>query len=171
MCVGRRWQRLWFTSLLLWAQKDGYCGGLTANLKYGEVLIVQSAMSEDGVSDQYFPDQSEFFSSPALVAEAQKILNAEKFPYQPGKIITTSAMFLETERAVQAWSDKGFIGVDGETATTLAVASKFGAECISLLTCSDNLALGDNYYEVDSKREVAEASAFEKIQNLALRLA
>lgn len=36
---------------------------------------------------------------------------------------------------------------------------------------SDNLAVGDNIYEVDSKRIEAEESAFLKVQNLALQLA
>jgi purine-nucleoside phosphorylase len=149
----------------------GYCGGLTPSLKYGEVLIVSSAKSEDGVSTQYFPTENEFSSSKGLVSHAVEILKKENFPHQVGKIVSTSAMFLETGDVVKKWNTQGYVGVDGETATTIAVAAKFHAESISLLTCSDNLALGDNYYESNENRNAAEEAAFERIQNLALELA
>ncbi len=148
----------------------GYCGGLSEKLKYGEILLVQAAKAEDGVSNQYFPDQVIFKSSDALVAEARKILTSESFPFQIGNVVTTSAMFLETHKTVSLWDKQGYIGVDGETSTTLAVAQKFGAEAISLLTCSDNLALGDNFYETSANRVDLEETAFERIQKLALQL-
>lgn len=59
----------------------GYCGGLSEKLKYGEVLVVRSAKAEDGVSNQYFPDQSIFKSSDVLVEEAQKILTVQSGIY------------------------------------------------------------------------------------------
>lgn len=130
----------------------GYCGGLTPSLKYGEVLVVSSAKSEDGVATQYFPNENEFSSSKGLVSQAVEILKKENFPHQVGKIVSTSAMFLETDDVVKKWNAQGFVGVDGETAATFAVAAKFHAESISLLTCSDNLALGDNYYESNENR-------------------
>lgn len=148
----------------------GYCGGLSEKLKYGEILVVQSAKAEDGVSNQYFPEQSIFKSSDVLVERAQQILASELFPFQTGNIVTTSAMFLETQKMIYHWNKEGFIGVDGETAATLSVAQKFDAETISLLTCSDNLALGDNFYESDDERENRVIAAFERIQNLALQL-
>lgn len=148
----------------------GYCGGLSKGLKYGEILIVQEAKAEDGVSNQYIPNKVIFESTETLVRKAKDILTSESFSFQLGKVVTTSAMFLETEQIVKSWSDNGYIAVDGETATTLAVAQKFGAEAISLLTCSDNLAQGDNFYESHEERELAEEVAFERIQNLALQL-
>jgi purine-nucleoside phosphorylase len=148
----------------------GYCGGLSEKLKYGEILIVQAAKAEEGVSNQYFSDRNIFNSSEVLVKKAEVILTSESFPFQLGNVVTTSAMFLETHKIISSWNHQGYIGVDGETSTTLAVAQKFGAEAISLLTCSDNLALGDNFYETCSDREDSIEVAFERIQNLALQL-
>jgi len=149
----------------------GYCGGLTADLKYGEVLVAHSARAEDGVASQYFPNKSVFASSPNLVSKAIEIMKREKFPHQVGNVISTSAMFLETTAVVNKWNEQGYIGVDGETATTLAVASKFNAESISLLTCSDNLALGNTFYDADETRQSLEDKAIERIQNVSLELA
>lgn len=149
----------------------GYCGGISKSLEYGQVLIVSEAKSEDGVATQYFPEQNLFSSTTRLVSEAERVLQAESFPYQIGKLVSTSAMFLETEKTVEAWASEGIIGVDGETATTFAVAQKFGAEAVSLLTCSDNLAMGDNIYEAAEGRFALEEKAFERIQNLALQIA
>lgn len=151
--------------------QTGYCGGLVPDLKYGEILVVTSAKAEDGVSNQYFSDRSEFASTSTLVENAKRILNSESFPYRTGKVVTTSVMFLETTEIVNSWAKSGCLGVDGETATTLAVAEKFGAEAVSLLTCSDNLAQGDNVFEADSLRSESEELALTRIQNLALELA
>ena len=79
-------------------------------------------------------------------------------------------MFLETEQVVKNWQAQNYLGVDGETATTFAEAERYGAESISLLTCSDNIALGDTFYNSDSDRFALEEDAFEKIQNLAWEL-
>ena len=148
----------------------GYCGGLTKDLKYGDILVVTGAKAEDGVSTQYWPDRNSFSASMALVEKAQFLLTEKSQPYKIGPVVTTSAMFLETEKTVSAWQKDGYWGVDGETATTFAVAEKFGAESISLLTCSDNLALGDTFYNSDVDRFNLEENAFEKIQSLALEL-
>jgi purine-nucleoside phosphorylase len=149
----------------------GYCGGLVPDLLYGEILIVTSAKSEDGVATQYYPGQNEFNSSGRLVSIAKEKLSSDKFPFRCGKIVSTSAMFLETQQVISDWQSQGCIAVDGETAATIAVAEKFNAEVISLLTCSDNLVMGDNLYEVDQRRMELEETAFEKIQYLALDLA
>lgn len=133
-------------------------------------MIVEAAKSEDGVSNQYIPDKIVFESTNSLVKKAEDILTSDSFSFQIGKVVTTSVMFLETQQIVSSWSENGYIAVDGETATTLAVAQRFEAEAVSLLTCSDNLALGDNFYEAHEDRELAEESAFERIQNLALQL-
>jgi purine-nucleoside phosphorylase len=88
-----------------------------------------------------------------------------------GEVVSTSAMFLETSSIVEQWASEGFIGVDGETATTFAVAKKFGADAVGLLTCSDNLALGHNFWETSDGAEDAEDQAIDHIRELALSLA
>jgi len=148
----------------------GYCGSLSAHLNYGEILLVKSAKSEDGVSTQYFPNELEFFPGNNLFNKAEMLLKEKKYLYKTGSIVTTSAMFLETQNVVKNWQSNNYIGVDGETATTFAVAQKFGAEAISILTCSDHVALGDTLFNSDDDRSNLEEEAFGKIQNLALAL-
>jgi purine-nucleoside phosphorylase len=149
----------------------GYCGGLISDLKYGELVLVTSAKAEDGVANQYISGVEEFHSSTLLLSRAEKLITQQNYPYKKGRIVSTSAMFLETSEVVKKWQNEGFIGVDGETATTLAVAQKFNAEAISVLTCSDNLALGDNYYESNTELDEAQDKALEIIQALTLQLA
>lgn len=149
----------------------GYCGGLILELKYGEVLVVAEALSEDGVTSQYFPKQNRFQSSESLVEKSVDFLKQRSVPFQVGKVVSTSAMFLETNDLVKFWAEGDLVGVDGETSTTLAIASKFGAESISLLTCSDNLSLGHNLYEQACITEKSQDAALGQIQNLAFELA
>ncbi|MCB0393805.1 MAG: hypothetical protein KDD25_04570, partial [Bdellovibrionales bacterium] len=40
----------------------GYCGGLSRNLNYGEILVVKNAVGEDGISSEYILEGSELSS-------------------------------------------------------------------------------------------------------------
>lgn len=131
--------------------QTGYCGGLSKDLQYAEIVVASAVWGDDGVSDQYLPGKKLYYPTSMLVNTVIDYLNSERFAYQKGSIISTSAIFLETYEKAKMWAQQGFIGVDGETATTLAVAEKFNAEAISLLTCSDNLIAGDNLYERNEK--------------------
>lgn len=148
----------------------GYCGGLSKELRYGDILIVSRAKGEDGVSSAYLPGQMHYEADPTLVSRAETFLDKKHFRYRVGEVVSTSAMFLETSARVEKWASEGLVGVDGETAATFAVARKFRAEAIGLLTCSDNLILGDNFWEMTKEREHAEDTALERIRELALAL-
>lgn len=149
----------------------GYCGGLKSELAYGDILLVDKAYSEDGVSNQYWSDRNIFLPDDLLFRKTQSLLSSQDYPYKIGSIVTTSAMLLETKESISAWQKQGLWGVDGEIATTFAIAEKYNAKAISLLTCSDNLALGDTFYNNDENRLSLEEDAFEKIQNIAFEIA
>lgn len=148
----------------------GYCGGLSTELKYGDILLVESAKAEDGVSSQYFPARNTFGASEKFLSRAESVLRKQNHVFKKGSVVTTSAMFLETEQIVKNWQSQNYLGVDGETATTFAVAEKFGAESISLLTCSDHIGIGDTFFNSDLERALQEEGAFGKIQNVAWEL-
>jgi len=94
--------------------QTGYFGGLSSQLDYGAILIVTEAKMEDGVSNAYIPGRSSVKADEELITRA--------YQYVTGSVLSTSAPFLETEKIVQSWSLDGHIGVDMESAVTLAVA-------------------------------------------------
>jgi len=63
-----------------------------------------------------------------------------------------------------------FLGVDMETATTLAIARKYNKKAISLMNLSDHLIQGDTLYSYTKEREEIEAETDEKIRDVAMHL-
>jgi purine-nucleoside phosphorylase len=149
----------------------GYCGGLSHNLKYGQILIVSGAEGDDGVSAKYEPGQTYYPATPSLVERAVEHCQTSSHDFAVGSVVSTSTMFLETPSLVEEWSSRGHLGVDGECAAAFAAARRFNAETLGLLTCSDHLIEGDTLYNYSEQRTQLEARAEQRILELALKLA
>ena len=109
-------------------------------------------------------------SDKELTAKAVEYCEKKGYKYVTGSVLTTSAPFLETGKIVQTWSSEGHIGVDMETAVTLAVANKFNKKAVSLLNLSDQMLNGDTFYTYSKEREALEAEIDERIRDIALYL-
>ncbi len=151
--------------------QTGYFGGLSSDVNYGDILIVTSAEMQDGVSHWYLTNQSIVKADDQLVSTAIDYCEKKGYRYSTGSVISTSAMLLESMEMVSGWAANGHLGVDMETATTLAIAQKFHKRAIGLLNLSDHLMQGDTLYSYTKEREELEAETDEKIRDLALYLA
>jgi len=85
------------------------------------------------------------------------------YSYVVDSVLSTSAMLLETKDMIKEWAANDHLGVDMETATTLAIAKKFGKNAIGLLNLSDHLIAGDTLYAYTKEREAIESETDEKI--------
>jgi uridine phosphorylase len=150
--------------------QTGYCGGLSFDVKYGDIVIVTEAEMQDGISHWYLPYQTTVKSDEKLLYEAIDYCEKKGYSYVTGSVISMGAMLLETEEMVKAWSSNDHLGVDMETATTLAVAKKFGKRAIGLLNLSDQLLQGNTLDSYTKEREEIEAETDEKIRDVALYL-
>ncbi|WP_249872664.1 nucleoside phosphorylase [Oceanobacillus saliphilus] len=150
--------------------QTGYYGGLSHNVKYGDIFIVTEAGMQDGVSHWYLPNQEVVKADEKIVNAAIDYCEKKGYSYSTGSVISTSAMLLETVDMVKNWSQNGYSGVDMETATTLAIAKKFDKKAIGLLNLSDHLIQGDTIYSYTKDREELELETDEKIRNVALYL-
>ncbi|MFE8699769.1 uridine phosphorylase [Cytobacillus sp. FJAT-54145] len=151
--------------------QTGYFGGLSHEIKYGDILIVNQAEMQDGVSHWYLPNQTIVKADENLVNAAIDYCEKKGYSYSTGSVLSTSAMLLETIEMINHWASKGHVGVDMETATTLAIAKRFNKKAIGLLNLSDHLIQGDTLYSYTKEREKIEAETDEKIRDLALYLA
>lgn len=151
--------------------QTGYFGGLSHDVKYGDILIVTQAEMQDGVSHWYLPNQTTVKSDENLVHAAIDYCEKKGFNYSTGSVISTSAMLLETLEMIKGWTSNGHLGVDMETATTLAIAKRFNKRAIGLLNLSDHLIQGDTLYSYTKERNEIEAETDAKIRDLALYLA
>lgn len=148
--------------------QTGYMGGLSNSIKYGDIFIVTEAKMLDGVSQWYWPERSTIKADEELVNKAINYCEKKKYSYVTGKIISTSAMLVETNDLVRGWAEDGYLGVDGETAATFAIAKKFDKKSISLLNISDHLIEGDTLYNYTKEREIIEEETDQRIRELAL---
>lgn len=151
--------------------QTGYCGGLSLKINYGDILIVREAEMQDGTAHWYLPNEKTVTSSESLVSAAVDYCEKKGYSYVVGRVLSTSAMLIETSEMVNDWASNGHIGVDMETGTTLAVAKKFNKKAIGLLNISDHLVHGDTLYSYTKERECIEAETDAKIRDLALYLA
>ncbi len=151
--------------------QTGYFGGLSQDVKYGDILIVTQAEMQDGVSHWYLPNETIVKSDESLVNAAIDYCEKKGYSYSTGSVVSTSAMLLETKEMINGWASNGHVGVDMETATTLAVAKRFNKRAIGLLNLSDHLIHGDTLFSYTKQREEMEAETDEKMRDLALHLA
>jgi len=150
--------------------QTGYFGGLSSEVRYGDILIVTSAEMKDGVSQWYLPEQIVVESNKELVEAACNYCEEKGYRYVKGTVVSMSAMLLETHEMVKEWALKGHDGVDMETATTLAIAHKFNKKAIGLLNLSDHIINGDTLYSYTRDRELIEAETDKAIRDIALYL-
>ena len=150
--------------------QTGYFGGLSFEVKYGDILIVTEAEMQDGVSHWYLPDNKKVKSDERVINATIDYCEKKGYRYITGSVISTSAMLLETRDIINKWVLNGHLGVDMETATTLAIARKFNKSSIGLLNLSDHLIKGDTLYSYTKEREMIEAETDEKIRDVALYL-
>jgi purine-nucleoside phosphorylase len=150
--------------------QTGYFGGLSHDIRYGDILIVTAAEMEDGVSHWYLPNENTVYADQILLEESVKYCEDKGYKYVKGTVFTTGAIMAETSEMVQGWADKGHLGVDMETATTFAVAKKFNKRAVSLLNLSDHIIKGDTFYSNNEERDELEESTDERIREIALHL-
>ncbi|MDL0434307.1 MULTISPECIES: uridine phosphorylase [unclassified Niallia] len=150
--------------------QTGYFGGLSAKVNYGDILIVTEAKMDDGVSAAYLPGCETVTSDEELAMRAIEFCQKKNYKYVTGSVLSVSTPYLETEKMVLAWSTAGHLGVDMESAVTLAVANKFNKKAVSLLNLSDHLLKGDTFYSYSKEREAKEAEIDERIRDIALYL-
>jgi len=126
---------------------------------------------EDGVSQWYIPNEKMVYADQELISDAIKYCEENGYRYVTGTVYSTSAMLMETSDMVQSWASEGYIGVDMETATTLAIAKKFNRKAIGLLNLSDHIISGDTFYSENEDRDAVIEDTDRKIRELALHLA
>lgn len=150
--------------------QTGYFGGLSHDVKYGEILIVTAAGMQDGVSHWYLPDKEIVKADEKLLEKTIEYCEKKGYCYSTGPVVSVSAMLLETSEMVRDWASKGFLGVDMETATTLAIAKKYNKKAVGLLNLSDHLIQGDTIYDYTQEREELETEIDRRIRDVSLHL-
>jgi uridine phosphorylase len=101
------------------------CGGsgvLVKEIAVGHLVVVTSAVRDEGASYHYLPPSREVTANPSGVDALVKTLEARRVPYVTGKTWTTDAPYRETPNKIAARKNEGCLTVEMEAAGMMAVA-------------------------------------------------
>jgi uridine phosphorylase len=124
----------------------GTCGVVGEGVRPGDVVIPTEARGEDGVTRLY-ATEARVPASPRWSGVAADILESRDVRVRRGPTMTWPTLFNQPLETVREWLRKGYLGVDMETATTLAVARYFGVPGISMLVAWDEVLSGRSFVD------------------------
>lgn len=121
---------------ILW----GYCGGICASCRIGDLYIAGRALREDGISYHYLEDDDEFVSSEWA---KQWSPVAEEAGFRCVDVWTTDAIYRETARKIADYSGRGIAAVEMEAASLYAVCRARALKAVTFLIVSDLMTPSD----------------------------
>lgn len=117
----------------------GFVGSIASGLRIGDLLVVDSALSEEGTSQHYSPDRFPPIAGEKATAALEKALKAERVKYQKGKVWTCDAFYRETKDKVRRYAQQGVMAVEMECSALFTVARFRGANLAALTVVTDEL--------------------------------
>lgn len=112
-------------------------GALTNDLKPGDIVVLQSAVRDEGTSYHYLPPAREINASPAAVNAVSRTLDSKNIPFQLVKTWSTDAIFRETPARREARVKEGCRVVEMEAAALYAVARFRGVDIVQIAYAGD----------------------------------
>ena len=100
----------------------GGCGVLEKDLAVGHLILVSSAIRDEGVSYHYLPPAREIAANELGVTALRKTIDNEGVPYRVGKTWTTDAPYRETPYKIAKRKEEECLVVEMEAAGMMAVA-------------------------------------------------
>lgn len=131
----------------------GSCGVLDRSIIRGEVIVVNSAVRDEGFSYHYIPPSAEIDCDIDVVKSLENTLEKEKVKFITGKTWTTDAFFRETEKRVKLMKDSGCISVEMESASLIALSKFRNIKFGQILSSGDDVSgkTWDSRYSENSK--------------------
>lgn len=106
----------------------GGCGVLNAEIAAEHLVVVDSAVRDEGTSYHYLPPGREVSASPRLTEILENTLKEKKLPYRRGKTWTTDAIYRETPARREKRLEDGCVVVEMEAAALFSIAQFRGVE-------------------------------------------
>lgn len=134
----------------------GSCGSLSEDIKVGDLIIAETAIRGEGVTQYYVDEKFVPESDSSLTKELTKIAGESSLAVHTGKVWSTDAILKETREYVGKAVDQGAIAVDMVTSVFLTICSLYKIPAAVILAVSDNVITGEmgfmnpNYYMAES---------------------
>ncbi|TFF85775.1 MAG: hypothetical protein EU551_03320 [Promethearchaeota archaeon] len=117
--------------------KVDFCGGLSSDMKVGDIVLADKAICGDGTTPHYDPDAEIISTDSDLLNILDEFLMQKNIPFKKGAIYTTDAIFRETEELLTKARNKNAIAIDMETSALYLLGNQFGKKVISINVVSD----------------------------------
>jgi uridine phosphorylase len=117
----------------------GWCGSLRPEVRIGDLIVPDSAYSEEGTSAHYPMAEPEPRPAAALYRTIKNLLNAAGLKFHHGRVWTTDAIYRETRGKVQAYGAQGMLAVEMEISALFTVARYRKVALAGMLVVSDEL--------------------------------
>ncbi|ACR79353.1 nucleoside phosphorylase [Kosmotoga olearia] len=129
--------------IALGAKKTIACGSagvVNPKLKRGSIVIVDSAVRDEGTSYHYLPPSREIKANEKVIKIIEETLKDLGVPYVKGKTWTTDAFYRETQNRVKKRLAEGCVTVEMEASALMAVSEFRGVEFGQILSSSDDVS-------------------------------
>ena len=108
----------------------GGCGVLEKDIQVGNLIVVSSAIRDEGTSYHYLPPGREIETQQDVLQIIERMMQTHNIPHRTGKTWTTDAPYRETIKKIAKRKEEGCLAVEMEAAGMMAVAQyrnvKFG---------------------------------------------
>lgn len=125
------------------AKKVMFCGGggvLDRNIKVGQLLVVESAIRDEGFSYHYVEPSRYIYADENVLKKITAYLDEHDADYLRGRVWTIDAMFRETKERIEMRKAEGAQIVEMEQAGCLAVAQSKGIEYGAIIYGGDDVS-------------------------------
>lgn len=149
----------------------GGAGALRPEIVRGHLVVVDSALRDEGTSHHYAPPGRVIDADPRATAILQQSLEEQGIEFTTGRTWTTDAPYRETATKIATRRDEGCLTVEMEAAALIAVAAFRGVPLAQVLYGGDDLSGGEwDHRSWQSQVEVRDV-LLELATTAALRLA
>jgi uridine phosphorylase len=118
----------------------GGAGALRPEVTLGHVVVVESALRDEGTSHHYLAPSRCVAADPSATSIVQQTLTERGVPFITGRTWTTDAPYRETPGKIEARRKEGCLTVEMEAAALAAVASFRGVPLAQVLYGGDDLS-------------------------------
>lgn len=129
--------------IALGAKHIMFCGGggiLKSDLDVGHLIIIDSAIRDEGTSYHYIAPSREINANPKVVKLISDFLDQEKIKYVIGKTWTTDAFYRETKKKIELRQQEGAILVEMEQSAMIAVSEFRKVNYGAIIYAGDDLS-------------------------------
>ena len=121
----------------------GSCGALREDIKVGDLIVVDSAMIGEGVSQYYSGKNAAPTTNKELSDTLFKLAQSPMRTIHRGKCWTTDGLLRETREIIGKAVDQGAIAVDMVTSAFLTICQHYKVPAAVILAVSDNVITGE----------------------------